>query len=242
MSKGIDPKHGYLRWLHELLFSIYLPFVVVSAHEGLGQRWAVRFLFFLVSHGHVHASTGIEDYRVDIIDFWFVWLSAALMFVLLRLFARFPLTIIVLRSVPAFVAVAGFPLASKYVRSGHMLSPDIGLLSAGVCLVLFLWAYRKWQIPMPLNIALLSLYFAVWAIPVVGGSSLRHASLILFWPSWSRSAHGIWEYGWLSYPLLGFCSTLLWAAYFKRSDPLIHRTSHNISEKHIVEPGRAAQT
>jgi len=208
-----------LRLIYELLFSIYLPFLIVSAHEGeAGGRWAIRLIHWGVLHGYLHQNVGMEDNRIFFADFLLVWLSAILIFLLLRLFARFSITHVVLRSLAGLVAVAGFPLASMYVRSGRMLSPEAALLLAGVCLVLFLWAYRKWRVPMLLNIFLLLLYFAVWATPLTGGTSLEGASWILIWPGLWRWVSGFWKYGWLIYPLLGFCSTLFWAAYFRQSE------------------------
>jgi hypothetical protein len=208
-----------LRLIHELLFSIYFPFLILSAHEGeAGGRWAIKLIHWAVLHDYLHANVGIEDNRIFLADFLLLWLSAALIFSILRSFARSSITCLVLQSFAGLVAVAGFPLASMYVRGRRVLSPEVALLLGGVCLVLSLWANRKWRVTRLWNIFLLLLYFAVWATPLAGGTSLQAASWILLWPGAWRWALGIWQHGWIIYPFLGFCSTLVWAAYFRQSE------------------------
>lgn len=205
--------------LHELLFSIFLPFLILSAHEQeAGGRWAIALVRWGVLHNYLRPNVGIEDNRLLLMDFLLLWLSAALIFLILRVFARLPITRLALRSFAGLVAIAGFPLAAMYVRSNRILSPEVALLLGGMGLVLFLWANRKWPASTPLNVFLLFLYFAVWATPLAGGTSLKGAAWILLWPGWDRLALRIWQYGWLIYPILGFCSTLLWAAFFRRTE------------------------
>jgi len=213
MSKPIGRNLVYVPWLHELLFSVYLSFLVVSAHEGGGQDWATRLVLFFVSHGYAQATRAMEDYRVDLADFSLVWLSAILIFLLLRLFPRFPFKRIVLNSFAGLVALAGFPLASLYQRNGNMISLEVGLVIVGSCFIL--WAYRKRPVSSPVAIALLILYFVLWSS--IGGGYHIVGSWFALWPAWRRSWPYL-EHLWLVYPLLGFCSTLLWAAYFRQSE------------------------
>lgn len=218
MSNTIGRSRGYFRWLHELVFSIYFSFLVVSAHEAGDHPWSGRLLSYFLSHGYAQRPMGIEDYRVYTIDFSLLWLSAVLIFLLLRLFSGFSLTRVVLRGFAGFVAIAGFPLALAYGHGETVLSIQFGLVIAGVCLVL--WKYPKWSASSRTKVLLLIIYFIVWS--TIGGGYRLSQGCLLLWPSWYLGWYipwhvAIWEHGWLAYPFLDLCSTLLWAKYLKLS-------------------------
>src|ERR1700676_4661951 len=126
----------HLRWLHEIAFSIYFPFVVISVHEEGTQPWGTKLLFWLVSHGYAAASKAMEDYRADVIDFQLLWLSAFLLFLGLRLFATHFVSRFVLTNVAGFVALAGLPLACIYQRDLSIFSVEAVLVVAGVIVIL----------------------------------------------------------------------------------------------------------
>jgi hypothetical protein len=218
MGKSFDFINKHAQWMNELLVSIYLPLLVIAAHESINQAWANRVLSFLVSRGFAGASNAIEDYRVNRVDFWLTWSSVFLLFLVLRLCRRLAFVQIVLRTVAGLLALVGLPLASMYAGSGHALSLQGGLLLGGASLILILWVYRKWRAPLILNILLLCAYFAVWASLLAAGSSLKRVASILIWPRWWDGAWQLSQYVWLTYPLLGICATLVWAVYFRRSE------------------------
>jgi hypothetical protein len=89
-------KH-YLRLVHELLFSIYFSVVVVSAEETSSYSWATTLRSIYFSHRYPGVHVPIDDpHRERFIMFLLVWLVAGAIFILLRLFARFAITRVVL--------------------------------------------------------------------------------------------------------------------------------------------------
>lgn len=211
MTHAINKSDGRVRLLHELLFSVYSAFLIVSAHEGGPQRWAIGLLSYGARHGFIAASHAMEDYRVDWVDFSLIWLSAILIFTLLRLFACQPFTELVLRGLAGIVAISGFPLACLYQQNARLFTLEAGLVISGSFLVV--WLYCKRPVPRVLVIILAILYFALWT--AYGGYRLVGGSFLL-WPGWSWTRDA-WKRTWLAYPLLGLCSTLLWAEYARWS-------------------------
>lgn len=214
MVKTMREGAGYVQLLHELVFSLYLPFLVVSAHEAGGRRWAVKLIYWGVSHGYLGKSFGMEDYRVDLVDFLFLWTSVVLIFFILRLSSKLSITRLVLKYFAVIVAVAGFPVAALYQlqrADSRMLFFSAELILVGLCLVL--WMRAKWPVSNRVSIVLLLVHYAFWSILE---SSPGYAWYVL-WPFW-QWAWPIRKYMWLAYPLIGLCSTLLWSAYFKRSE------------------------
>lgn len=216
MSKYISVGAKQTRVLHELLFSLYFPFLVVSAHEREpGGHWAIKLVHWAVSQGFARKNVGIEDYRIYVVDFLLVWIPAVLIFLSLRLLARFSFTTVFLRIFPALVAIAGFPLIHLHQRDSLIPFSALELALAGVCLLL--WAYHKWPVSTVPSILLLILHSVLWSI--LGGRV--GGAWILIWPSW------YWRWGtgaftaafpFVIYPFLGLSSALLWAAYFRQTE------------------------
>jgi hypothetical protein len=151
-----------------------------------------------------------DGYALYVVAFFLIWASAAALFICLRLLDRFSLTKVVLRFLAAFVAVVGFPLASLYSGEGRMPFLEVELVVAAVCLGI--WTYQKWRLSGHLNLFLLFLHFLLWAL----FSKFPYLCCLYLWPDW------IWRWGAtfgdkmrFVYPLLGFCSTLIWAAHFR---------------------------
>jgi len=207
-----------MRWFHELIFSIYFPFLAISAHEReVGGRWAIEIVRWGISHGYLRNYGLIfEDYRVDIADVLLVWSSILVVYVVVRLTAKLSISRILLRYVAGALAVAGYPLTLICTRY-NMPFLYVELAIAIACFVL--WAKHKWPISKPVNIFLVILHYAFWAS--LGGGRSFAGGLLLLWPSWYRN----WgmtkltiSYTWGIYPLLGFCSALLWACFFRTSE------------------------
>ena len=200
--------------LHEVLFSVYLPFLIVTVHENAnGSDWANRLVHWAVSTHRLRPTASIEDYRVQVVDFLLLWLSAAVIFLCLRLLMRFSLTKPIVRGFAGLCALAGFPVAGMYEKTGRLFSASALLIILMSSIALFLWARHKWPERRTVNISLLVLYNAVW-------SSLFHGlgrGWIAIWPSWHWTWPA-WKYMWVAYPVLGLCLTLVWAWNFRQSE------------------------
>jgi hypothetical protein len=208
-----------IRLLHELLLSIYFPLLIFSVHEREpGGRWAIRLVYWAVSHGYLRKNVGIEDDRIFYADFLLVWSLIVFLFLVLRLIAVLFRTQVVLHVFAPVVALLGYPLALLYVRQDLRLFLYFELGATALCALL--WAYRRWFVSARVSFALLFLHYLFWAT-LGGGPSLRTASWIAIWPSWylRPGASGIFTSNlWLVYPVLGILSSLLWAAYFRQSE------------------------
>ena len=215
MSERADRKPEYLRWLLELFLSIYFAVLAVTLHEGTGFRWSAKLHIYYASHYRPDLRILTDDgYRLYVVAFLLVWALAAAIFLCLRISARFSFTRVALRTLAGLIAIAGYPVASLYYGTGRMLFLDVELILAGSLIVL--WAYRKWLVSKPLSVFLLVLHFALWAL---FGKFPGVLCCLMLWPGW------IWNWSAnsgdkvrLIYPLLGFCTTLLWAAYFRQSE------------------------
>jgi hypothetical protein len=214
MARTDGAATSYLWWSHELLFSINLALLIMVLHEGSmgGHSWSWRLLHFYDSYRHPDVDFRYafdRESQAYAMAFLLQWLLAAATFLSLRLLARFSLTKVVLRTFAGLVALAAYPLMCLCFGDGRILFLEVELAIAIVCLVLF--AYQKWPVSAPLNAFLLVLHFAIWTwFP----GFPEFACCFLFWPART------WVHGnelRLVYPLLGFCSTLLWAAYFRQS-------------------------
>ena len=211
--------NGPIRWFHELIFSIYFPFLVISAHEReVGGRWAIGIVRWGISHGYLHDyGLMLEDYRVDVADVLLIWFSILMFYLIVRLTSKLSISRILLRYVAGALAVAGYPLTLIYTLRHSMPFLYVELAIAAACFVL--WSKHRWPVSTPLNITLVILHYAFWAS--LGGGRSFGAGLLLLWPSWYRS----WKmtifpisYTWGIYPLMGLCSTLLWACFFRMSN------------------------
>jgi hypothetical protein len=71
MAGPIERSRNRLRLFYQAVFSIYVPLLVVSAHEEWPVgRWATKLLHLGMSNGYL-ADRGLtmEDNRVETIDF-----------------------------------------------------------------------------------------------------------------------------------------------------------------------------
>jgi hypothetical protein len=210
MSETIGRNPDYVRWSHELLFSIYCSFLFVWAEESRPFAWPTAYLYFW----HPHA---VALGRIDFLLFYseVFLILASVLFLSLRLIRRFAFSRILLRTIAGAVAVAGFPLVCQYRQNQRLFLLDIELILAAVSFLL--WVYRKWPVPAPLNVVLLIVHYSLW-------SFLSGEARIVDW----RWPSGILDYAWLAYSALGLAYTLVWAAYLRHSastEQLISRTA-----------------
>lgn len=194
-----------LRWIHDLCLSIYCGLLFGWLEELRPYAWSGqgRFLYFW----HPHAVRLTEsDFVLFYMELFLI--PAAATFVVLLLIRRIPYADALLGTVGFVVALAGIPFACLYRHEfgqATRLFVQLALVIA-VAVCLLLWAYRKLRISGRLALVLLSMYYVL--VGFFGGG----ADLIFAPPRWGW---GIWDYARIVYPALGFCYTLIWAAYFR---------------------------
>ncbi len=203
---------GYLERIHEFLFSAYFSLLFAWAEETRPFRgsiqgrysipWSMQGRFIRFWHPHAVA-LGPTDFLMFYLELFLV--PAAVMFLCLVVIRRFSLTRFLLRPLGGLLAVVGLPLVNLYHLDRRLVLLEFALALSVICFVL--WACQKWPLSTPVSIFLLIVYYVVCSLFGGGPGSFN-------W-GW---AHGIWEYLWLVYPVLGFCYTLVWAAYFRQSE------------------------
>ncbi len=207
-----------IRALHELLFSIYLPFLIISAHERApGGRWAVRLVSWAVSRGHLPKNVGMEDNRIFFADFILLWLSVVLLFLILRLADKLLSMNFVLLDLAGAAYLIGYPLVLVGTVGHPMPFLYVELVIAALCT--FFWTNKTWPVSNYGSFLLLLFHFVVWS-RFGGGKTLDEVAWIAIWPPLylDRGARGITQlHLWPIYPLLGLLSTLVWAKYFRQS-------------------------
>jgi len=145
--------------IYELLFSLYLSVVVISAEEMRDFSWSTSLRLSIFSYFNPHAQRPIDDpHRERLIAFWLLWLIVVIIFLCLRFFGRFSLMRGPLEMVGGFVALRGLPAALLYTGFGNRVLLVSQILLSGLCA--FLYVSRRWPASDQLNLALLVLYFS----------------------------------------------------------------------------------
>ena len=208
MQKSIGRNKDNTAVLGEALISVYLPFLVVAAHEvELGGHWAAKIMRIIVNNGYASRSPAIEDYRIEILDFFFVWFSAVILFMLLRLISRLTTKTELLFNALGFFGLTGLPLVALARGGAKFFSIEIlFVLLAALSVV---WSYDRWKLPVIIKLAFIIAYFAIWM--TLGRGVRLEGGWIVVWPSW-RTALGLWRFRWFVYLMMGLSCTLLWAA------------------------------
>jgi hypothetical protein len=215
MNQNAEQGTCYLRWIHELLFSIYFSVVVVSAEETRSLSWATTLRLFDYSHRYPGVARPIDDPRGErFIMFVLVWFIAGAVFLSLRLLARHPFTRVILNPFAGFVALAGLPCAFLYSGYGNrtILIEEIAISGIAV----FLYTFRKWQLPAWFGIGLLVIYFGISTWFAWNSWNTFPLGFYILWPSWDWILFA-WVQTRAIYPLVGFCSAVIWAMYVRQS-------------------------
>lgn len=212
MGQIIQRNPGHLERIHEFLFSVYFSLLFTWVEESRPFRGTIRGRYTLpwsaqgrfIRFWHPHA---VALSRTDFLLFSLelLLIPAGGMFICLLVIRRLSLTRVLLLPLGGLLAVAGMPLVNLYHLNPRLAFFDVALALSAICFAL--WARRKWPLSIPVSIFLLVLYYVVCFL--FGGG------LDAF--NW---AERIWEYLWLLYPVVGFCYTLVWAAYFRQSETM----------------------
>ncbi len=199
-------KNNYLRWLHELLFSLNAALLVVWV-ASLRTRIPVifvgrRLLFWFYRYSHLSVPSFLRVAEPNSQYFLMsVLAGAVVLFLGLRFQARFAVMNIILRTVAGVFAVLGLPLASLYLGEAliepalaheELLFCEMTALAVGICV--YKYKYRVLPFKDWLGIFILVLHFCLWG-----------------WATWNR----MWF--WIVYPVVGCGSSVVWVLYLKQS-------------------------
>lgn len=198
-----------VRLLHEITFSVYFSLLIIWANaQSVKIPWVLKLAS---TPGYVPDSFLDPKLLRVIAVLWAV--SAVVIFLCLRVLSRFSFATLFLRPFIGIVAVGGFPLGYLYSRWDIRWLGDLLLVVVAVtCALLYL--YGKWPLSRRWSILLICLHFGLWSLRALGTSG---PGLLVLWPGY-KWIPVIRFHPDLIYPLLGFCSTLLWAAHVRQSE------------------------
>jgi hypothetical protein len=197
-------------WLPMLSFSIYLSLLVVTAHE---IRWSTALYVAWISRYRPEAlHLADPDYRIyQLATFVLVWFLAFIVCLIALLLERIPRTRALVGVFVGAVGFAGYPALCLYFNFAPRLTLELLVGAACLCA----WAMRRWPVPTAVSLFLLCLHFAFWS--VFGGGHSLAGGWFLLWPVYLRTS-SLYEYAWLTYPLLGLVLVLLWGARVSHSE------------------------
>jgi hypothetical protein len=203
-----------LRIVNHLFFSVYFSIVLFSAEEERGSSWASTLRSFYVSHRYPGAIQGIDDPHGERqVSFLLAWFLVAGIFVLLLVCSQQLKTTRFLFLVEGAVILCGLPAALAYTGNGSLAYLGI-LLTLSIAWV-FLCVYGKWPVPFLVSLSFMGLlfFFSSWLGWV--SANTFPLGIYLVWPrlDW---IFGNWEGMKLIYPLMGFCSAVIWAFCIKQ--------------------------
>jgi hypothetical protein len=185
----------YMGVLNALLFSLNVALLFVPI-ISLRMKYPIllvgqRIFYFVSAHWPIQIPSAVRTADPNRLGFATLVLSlTALLCVLLLVTSQFRLVAKFLRVLPGIIAVVGFPTYVKLLQGiPAALYPEP--VAASVCVLLY--AYGKWKLPSLVGLLLLGLHFAFW-----------------FW----GTPFQIWS----GYPLIGFCSAVVWAIFLKQSE------------------------
>ena len=180
--------------LNALLFSLnaallFVPIISVRMKYPI-LLVGQRIFYFVSAHWPIQIPSAVRTADPNRLGFATLVLSlTALLCVLLLVTSQFRLVAKFLRVVPGIIAVVGFPTYIRLLQGIPVaLYPEP--IAASVCVLLY--AYGKWKLPSLVGLLLLGLHFAFW-----------------FW----GTPFQIWP----GYPLIAFCSAVVWAIFLKQS-------------------------
>jgi len=212
--KPVFPKK--VRLLHEIALSIYLPLLLIAGNAAISSQHPARNSW--VDDLQLLIKSGPSHFIFVFIILWAI--SAAVLFVCLRILANLSVTDLILRTLGGIVVVVGFPIVIGYVSFRgyfrmlgsiprallYAYAPERWLeVEVAVSLMcVLLYGFRKWAVEPWWGLLLVGLHFAIWAWfigwPVIAVA--RGAQLPIF---------------------LGFLSSLAWGSYIRPTgdgDPL----------------------
>jgi hypothetical protein len=197
-----------VRLFHEFIFSLYSSLLFLWLNAQVAKIPLVVTFQHLIAPGrslHSFLDTSLQ------LAIGLLWVSStAVIFGLLQLLRRSSSLQFVFRTVAGIVAIGGFALAYLYARWSLPWALDLLLVVLAVACVL-LYLVGGWPLSAPWSLMLLSLYFAFWTLRAWTNGG---PGWLLLWPGWNTNPVTR-EHPNIIYPVLGYCSTIIWAFYVK---------------------------
>ena len=214
------------RITYEVLFSLYLSTVVISAEEMRDFSWSTSLRLLVFSHFRPRAQKPIDNPHAErLIAFFLAWLLAILIFLCLRFVAKYSIRRLPLETAAGFVAFGGLSAALLYSGMGNRV-----LLAAQVALgalCAFLYVYRMWPASWRLNLAFILLYFGFSTWEAWHSWITFPLGFFLLWPGFDWIL-GTYPQTKNIYPLLGFIFSMSWGIYVR--DNAAASESLNVSQ------------
>lgn len=220
------------------LFSVNCVWLVLR-HDLLTLPANSLLLGQLVNHSpykhlHTYLYSRLGHFYVNLADCIFLsLLVGAILFVALSLLAPFSVTDTLLKA-GGVLAFVGFPLVRLFwypvVERVHAVGFfEVETILVLVCIVLYL--YRRWSISPGIMLCFLALHVGLWSWAT--DSYVGWNGLIFPFRSGDFPSQLVLTLHIISYPLLGFPSSLAWAAYIAQQDD-----GQNSEEQQIIAPAR----
>ena len=214
----------WVRWFHEILFSLNFSWITTwyeRVHGSGPVPWLPNARFSSTAYSLLERLSWrlhIQEPPTVLVQDVCSFCVAIVVFLVLRLLARFSLTSVFLRTFAGAFAIAGFPvyvlLFSWEFFYPLRIEPYwlwLFICEAMVALICgILYYMRKWPLPSLFSILLLLLHFGFWGLATRNYVSIPREIHI----------YGLWNLGiWVStifyygFPVFGFLSSLAWGVY-----------------------------
>jgi hypothetical protein len=203
------------RGTYELLFAAYLSALIMSVEEMRDFSWSTSLRLLMFSHFHPTALRPIDDpHRDRLIAFILSWLLFALIFLLLRLVARFSLKSAPWQTVAGIVALGGFPAAVLYRGYGNRILLVSMIILSVFCALLYV--YQGWRASWRVCIAFLVMYFAISTWVAWHSWNTFPLAFFLLWPGLDWIL-GTYYWAQNIFLLLGLVFSITWAIYVRET-------------------------
>jgi hypothetical protein len=227
-----EPK--FLRWVLGALLAAYLSGPALNIYFVKVNGSPLAVLANSIARAHYPQGavpTDINYYFWMAFDLWWI-ASAAAMFLIFCVFARFRFLRVGLRRFAGALAVGWFPLYWLFFPAILTGLPYFShvvwlLLAAELAVIIFcahFYLSPKWPFSTRVSVLLLVAHFGIWLWPLLP---------LLGFYQFSNSWYHVWmrwrQLGFV-YIVLGFCSSAVWGAYARRS----HQDRHNAEPEAFV--------
>jgi hypothetical protein len=216
----------FLRWVLGALLAAYLTGPALNVYFFRVNGSPLDLLANRLARSHYPPGAvpaDINYYFGMAFDLWWI-VSAAAMFVILCVLARFRFQRVALLRFAGVLAVGWFPLYwlcfPRILTGLPYFSHVVRLMLATELAVIIFSAHfylsPKWPFSTRVSALLLVVHFGIWLWPLlpVGGFDRFSISWYHAWFWWRQRG--------LVYLLLGFCSSVVWGVYARRSNQNRH--------------------
>jgi hypothetical protein len=212
MSEAFSQRPIRLRLAYEILFSLYSSVVVMSAEETRGFSWSTTVYHWYALYRDPSVRKPHSPHAERVIAFFLAWLLVILIFLSLRVLARFSFGRLPLQAIAGFVAIGGLPAALLYCGFGNRILVTALIILSVICVLVYV--YRKWPASDPVALAILVLYFAFTTLVAWRSWGTFPLGFLVLWPGMDWIL-GTYRQTQNVYPLLGFVLSVFWGIRVK---------------------------